>query len=110
MHDRQDPLKGRLRKSSTLCRKFVLSSFAITVLIDQLQSMGTMFDDTLAVSSLDSFLGFGDLALVTVSIETVSDDSLSWKSVSNHIIEKIKTFLAGIQFLHTCRSCNDIPT
>lgn len=64
-------------------------------LIEQLRSMGTTFDDSLAIGMLVASIEVSELFAVTASIKTLSADSVNWEQVSNRLIEETKTITSG---------------
>lgn len=60
-------------------------------LIEQLLAMGTSFDDALAVGILVASIDVTELSPVTASIETLSNDKITWEAVSTRLIEEVHT-------------------
>lgn len=56
-------------------------------LIEQLRSMGSTFDYSLAIAMLLSSIEVSELFAVTASINTLSDKNINREEVSNRLIE-----------------------
>lgn len=65
--------------------------YRLTELLEQLQSMGTMLDNTLSVGILVASIQVAELAPVTAATKTLAESDLKWESVRNRLIEKTQT-------------------
>lgn len=62
----------------------------MTALVEQLRSMGTVFDESLAIDILVVSIDVFDLQLVTAAMKTLADADITWEEVSNRLIEEAK--------------------
>ena len=60
-------------------------------LVEQLRSMGTTMDDTLAIGILVSSIEVTELLAVTASIKTLAESDINWEAVSSRFIEEVHT-------------------
>lgn len=59
-------------------------------IIEQLRSMGSTFDDALAIGILVASITVSELMPATAAIKTLADKDIKWEEVSSRLIEEVK--------------------
>ena len=59
-------------------------------IIEQLRSMGSTFDDALAIGILVASISVPELMPATAAIKTLADRDIKWEDISSRLIEEVK--------------------
>ena len=80
-------------------------------IIEQLRSMGTNFDDSLAIGILVASIEVPELGPATAAIKTLADKDVKWEDVCARLIDESKTMKSGSRHrsnlaTNRCGICN----
>lgn len=64
--------------------------------IDQLKSMIVTFDDVLTVGKLVCSIDVSQLSPVVSSVKSLTEEKISWKRVTNRVIEEVKSLKCNL--------------